>query len=253
MKDDLIKKQYYERKAITFDETCIREHDEHYEALSVISMFLERLNPGSVLDVGCGTGRGIGYLLKNFPELDVQGIDASEAQLHQAMIKNGIPPDRLHVGSATKLPFPDQSFDVVCEFGVLHHIKDPEQAVKEMLRVARTAVFISDCNRFGQGGLLSRRIKAWLAALKMWPLANWIKTGGKGSYFSEEDGLAYSYSVYDSLDTICAWGGRVFLCPTTKHSGSGMHPYMTAGQILVGAIKNPSDLEVKNRDKELPT
>jgi ubiquinone/menaquinone biosynthesis C-methylase UbiE len=248
MKDDDIKKLYYERKAVTFDETCIRECDEHYEALSVIAMFVSRLEVSSILDVGCGTGRGIGYFLKNFPELDVQGIDASEAQLHQAEIKNGIPPERLHVGSATRLPFPDKSFDVVCEFGVLHHIKDPEQAVKEMLRVARKAVFISDCNRFGQGGLASRRIKGWLANLRMWPLANWIKTRGKGYYFSEEDGLAYSYSVYDTLDIVRAWGERVFLYPIESSREGGLHPYTTTGQLLVGAIRNHADLFVGNQN-----
>jgi ubiquinone/menaquinone biosynthesis C-methylase UbiE len=242
MNDDLIKKRYYERKAVSFDETCIRERDEHYEALSIISMFIEKLDAQSILDVGCGTGRGIGFLLKRFPEVNVQGVDASDAQLHQAVIKNDIPPDRLHLGSATKLPFPDQSFDVVCEFGVLHHIRDPEQAVKEMLRVARKAVFISDCNRFGQGDWLSRLSKGWLANLKLWPLVNWLKTGGKGSYFSEEDGLAYSYSVYDTLDAVCEWGGRVFLYPTEPSKAGGKHPYMTSGQILVGAIKNPTDL-----------
>lgn len=239
MKDELIKKQYYERMAVRFDETCIHEQDEHFEALNVIAMFVERIKPLNILDVGCGTGRGIGFFLERFPGIDSQGVDASEAQLHQAVIKNRVPRERLHVGSATKLPFPDQSFDVVCEFGALHHMSDPDLAIREMLRVARKAVFISDCNRFGQGSWLSRRAKWWFACLKLWPLVNWLKTRGKGHYFSEEDGLAYSYSVYDSLDTLKEWDGRLFLYPTTASNGKGMHPLMTSGQILVGAIKTP--------------
>jgi len=40
-------------------------------------------------------------------------------------------------GDATKLPFPDNSFDaVVCGYGIMH-VPDPETALQEMLRVLR--------------------------------------------------------------------------------------------------------------------
>ena len=59
----------------------------------------------------------------------------------------------------------DGEFDLVCEFAVLHHVPRPAQAVGEMLRVARKAIFISDANNFGQGGGIVRLIKRTIAAL----------------------------------------------------------------------------------------
>ena len=39
--------------------------------------------------------------------------------------------------SATDLPFPDRSFDVVTCWELLHHLDDPVAALREMWRVAR--------------------------------------------------------------------------------------------------------------------
>jgi SAM-dependent methyltransferase len=45
-------------------------------------------------------------------------------------------------GSATELPFPDNSFDVTCSFKVLAHIPAIEQALSEMARVTRPGGYI---------------------------------------------------------------------------------------------------------------
>lgn len=49
------------------------------------------------------------------------------------------------IGDVTKIPFPENSFDVVSAFQVLEHIKfeDFEMALKEMKRVTKNYVFIS--------------------------------------------------------------------------------------------------------------
>jgi ubiquinone/menaquinone biosynthesis C-methylase UbiE len=231
------KHDYYERMAAVFDETCIHEADEHQQALAIIASVLPMLGAGSVLDVGCGTGRGIGYLRTRFPEMRCHGADASAAQLRQAMIKRGIPQDLLHECDATKLPFPDQSFDVVCEFGALHHMRNPNTAVREMTRVARRAVFISDCNRYGQGATIVRHAKWWLGNLGLWSLANFVKTFGKGYYISDEDGLAYSYSVHDSMGFVSDWADRIMIVPTAARSGTNANPWLASDHLLVGAIK----------------
>ena len=71
----------------------------------------------------------------------------------------------LVLGSGLQLPFPDASFDAVCEFGVLHHVEHPNAVVREMLRVSKTAIFLSDTNRFGRGRLFARLVK-----LALWKL-----------------------------------------------------------------------------------
>jgi len=87
-----------------------------------------------------------------------------------------------------RLAFADGSFDLVCEFGVLHHIPRPELAISEMLRVAKKAIFISDSNNFGQGGKFSRFLKQAINALGLWPATNMIKTKGRGFTLSAGDG-----------------------------------------------------------------
>lgn len=87
----------------------------------------------------------------------------------------------------------------------MHHVEQPSLAIGEMLRVARTAVFLSDSNRFDQGPRISRVVKRFLAALDMWPIVNRLKTRGKGYAVSDGEGLAYSHSVFDNYRKIrCA-------------------------------------------------
>ena len=100
------------------------------------------------------------------------------------------------------MEFADGAFDLVCEYGALHHIPRPTLAVWEMLRVAKKAVFISDCNNFGQGSAPARAIKQIINAFGLWKVADYIKTGGKGYTLSQGDGLAYSYSVYNDYKLI---------------------------------------------------
>ena len=81
-----------------------------------------------------------------------------------------------------------------------------------------------------------------LAKLHLLNAVNWVRNGGKGWYFSEEDGLAYSFSVFDHMDVINTWADRVMLYPTTPATGTGVHPFSTCAHILVGAIRDAQDL-----------
>ena len=120
--------------------------------LSVIAA----LGAKSALDVGAGTGRTVQRPLRDAPGLQrVIGLEPVPELIAQARAK-GIAADVLQQGDGRALPFADGSFDVVIETGVLHHVEEPRLVVREMLRVARRAVFLSDANRFGQGGLAAR-------------------------------------------------------------------------------------------------
>jgi protein-L-isoaspartate(D-aspartate) O-methyltransferase len=95
------------------------------------------LRPGQkVLDVGCGKG----FLLHDFmqvsPGVDVAGIDISDYAIANSLESVR---DKLQVGSAKKLPFPDKSFDLVVSINTLHnlHCYDLYDALKEIERVGR--------------------------------------------------------------------------------------------------------------------
>jgi ubiquinone/menaquinone biosynthesis C-methylase UbiE len=91
---------------------------------------------GKVLDVGCGTGTLLNALPKD--RYERHGIDLSEGMVSEALAKDST----LHAitGSATDIPYPDNTFDVVICAAVLHHIVEPDlivKTIKEMVRVTK--------------------------------------------------------------------------------------------------------------------
>lgn len=100
------------------------------------------LRPGMrVLDVGCAKGFLVKDLMKVCPGLEVFGLDISEyAVMHCEPEVVG----RLHVGSADRLPFPDNSFDAVISLNTIHNFsrEDAKVAIREVERLAPGRGFI---------------------------------------------------------------------------------------------------------------
>ncbi len=104
------------------------------------------LPPGSwVLDAGCGSGRHLSRAFR-FRDVHVVGIDMSgkdagtanrtlDCMIHEAEDGGGI--KLLSVSDITRLPFKDESFDVVICSEVLEHIPDHLKAVSELIRVLK--------------------------------------------------------------------------------------------------------------------
>jgi cyclopropane fatty-acyl-phospholipid synthase-like methyltransferase len=94
-----------------------------------------------VLDVGCAKGFLVHDLMKVCPGLEVFGIDISEYAL-----MNCLPEvvGRLHLGSADKLPFPDNSFNAVVSINTIHNFvrAGAVQALREMQRLAPGRGFV---------------------------------------------------------------------------------------------------------------
>jgi SAM-dependent methyltransferase len=230
---------YYTATAGVYDAMHVHEDDGHAVALRFISAFVTPLQIRSMLDVGCGTGRAVRHFRAQHSDIRVRGVEPIRALIRQAVEINGVPAGHVVCGRGESLPYPDGSFDALCELGILHHVPDPNAVVREMLRVARRAVFLSDANRFGQGSRFGRLAKLALYRLGLWPLANYVKTGGRGYDVSAGDGLAYSYSVFDSYELLAQWASRVILVPTSPSSaGSWAHPLLTAGQVLACATRD---------------
>lgn len=224
---------YYATAASRYDREHVCEDKIHALALSFLESMTCFYGFESLLDVGSGTGRVLDYFREQRPSVHTVGIEPV-AEMRAVGHAKGLPESQLQAGDATQLQFPDASFDVVCCFGVLHHIKQPERAVAEMLRVARRAIFISDGNNFGQGSTRARRVKQALDFLRLWPVANLVKTRGKGYMWSESDGVAYSYSVFNNYEQVRAACRQVHLLNT---EGTGINPYRTAGHVALLGIK----------------
>lgn len=226
-------RRYYKESALEYDRLHVRHDDEHYRALEWLAGVMNGRALKSVLDVGAGTGRAVAYLKKHVFRASVVGIEPSD-ELRAIGYQNGLTAEDLLKGDATKLDYPDNHFDVVCEFGVLHHIRDPKVAVREMLRVAGTAVFFSDDNHFAAGSKVSRVLKRVLRVVGLWNIAYSLRTGGKGYRVSDGDGISYPYSLFDDISMIREECGAMFLMNTTTSSAD---LYRTASHVALLAVK----------------
>ncbi|MDS0260622.1 class I SAM-dependent methyltransferase [Haloarcula sp. S1CR25-12] len=81
-----------------------------------------------VLDVGCGTGE-LTRVLREESDAEVVALDADAGLL------DSVPGPTVR-GDATRLPFADDSFDLVVCQALLINLPDPELAVREFARVA---------------------------------------------------------------------------------------------------------------------
>ena len=232
-------RRYYTRTASSYDAMHVIAHDEHHFALSFMVAAVDYLGVRSILDIGSGTGRVLRYLKEQRPGLRVIGVEPVAA-LREVGHAHGLSRDELIDGDATNLPFKAQGFDLVCEFGVLHHIRRPENAIAEMLRVANTAIFVSDSNNFGQGTPSLRLIKRLVNLLGLWGIADLIKTRGKGYTSTEGDGVSYSYSVFNNYRQIQQKCKSVHLLNTKDGS---IDIYKTASHIALLGIKKDYSTE----------
>jgi demethylmenaquinone methyltransferase/2-methoxy-6-polyprenyl-1,4-benzoquinol methylase len=100
------------------------------EALSMLDI----ARGDRVLDVGCGTGFGTEGLLEHTD--DVHGLDQSIHQMEKAFEKFG-KHDRVNFyrGDAERLPFADDSFDVLWSSGSIEYWPNPVEALEEFRRI----------------------------------------------------------------------------------------------------------------------
>lgn len=106
-----------------------------------LKYFLEYFSPhirkdnskSIILDVGCGVGLISKELLKY--GFKIHGVDFSSEAIKFAKIEN--PRIDFQYSSIYKLPFSDESFDVIICLGVFQTVANPDKATAEMARVLK--------------------------------------------------------------------------------------------------------------------
>ena len=121
-----------------------------------------------VLDVGAGFGRHVYECARRGAEVVALDYAADEvvqtrATLGAMVVAGEIPGDRMAAalrGDATRLPFADDSFDVVITSEVLEHIQNDVAAIAEMVRVLKP------------GGRFAATVPAWGPEVVNWKLSD---------------------------------------------------------------------------------
>lgn len=127
------------RKDITFDKRA-NKYDEGFEG-RLSERFYRNLwdtiilkNDDYILDVGCGTGT----ILKRLSQkADVYGfgIDVSESMIFEA--KQKCPEMQFQIGDCGKLPFADNSMDIITTCMAYHHFPMQEVFRREAFRILK--------------------------------------------------------------------------------------------------------------------
>ena len=121
-----------------------------------------RLGPqASILDVGAAKGFLMYDFLQVLPGAKVRGLDVSQYAKENAHGEMG---ELIDIGSAEKLPYPDNSFDLVVSINSIHNLplEGLKSALREMERVSRAHKFIS--------------VDAWRTEEERQRLMDWILT-----------------------------------------------------------------------------
>src|SRR5690606_11804480 len=132
---------------------------------------LVRLEPRTIVDVGCGRGEGIVALKRQYPQARLVGVDASPGVVQaarQALAppsrgffarmrrKEGDPIAALVAGDAHALPLASASVDLVWSNLALHWFRSPQKAIEEWYRVMRPGALL-DFSFFGVDTLAELR------------------------------------------------------------------------------------------------
>jgi ubiquinone/menaquinone biosynthesis C-methylase UbiE len=121
-----------------------------------------------LLDLGCGAGRHAFEALRRGARVTAFDYDEAElkdvAAMASAMADAGDLPAAARSattrGDATKLPFPDATFDRIIAAEVLEHIDDDMGAIRELIRVLRP------------GGTIAATVPAFLPERVSWAITD---------------------------------------------------------------------------------
>ena len=193
---------YDEKWSISFDQRCIDYARDRFVAVAGTPQ-----GPyGAALEVGCGTGFfSLNLCLAGLIDR-VHVTDISPGMVEAAR-RNG---DRLGIpvegrtADAERLPYDDDTFDLVVGHAVIHHVPDVERAFAEMLRVLRPGGRLVICGEPTRwGDYVARRLSraTWWATTRITRLPRLRDTWARPQEELDESSRAAALETVVDLHT----------------------------------------------------
>ncbi|MFF1381269.1 class I SAM-dependent methyltransferase [Streptomyces sp. NPDC058308] len=155
MSDDHTKVQeFFTARAADWDARFPDDGPAYRAAVDELS-----LRPGSsVLDAGCGTGRALPALRNAVgPSGVVLGADLTPAMLEAATRAGRHHDGQLLRADVARLPLRAQSLDAVFGAGLIAHLADPAENLRELRRVVRPGGLLALFHPIGRAALAARQ------------------------------------------------------------------------------------------------
>jgi len=179
-------------------ETFFSSYDEmRYATESHIPRCLDQLGVKGqkVLEIGLGQGAESEQLIRRGALWT--GLDLTSESVRRVQIRlelKGLPYEAIWRGSATQIPAPDSSFDVVFSHGVFHHVPDILSAQSEVHRVLKPGgrLVVMLYARRSLNYQVTIRILRRAGLVAAWPLHGLVRRGHLGGHLrnAEREGLA---------------------------------------------------------------
>lgn len=108
----------------------------HYVDWNRFVLLAKDFKGGKYLDVGCFNSPVPYELTRDFPQSEIYALDYCEPLIKE--LAERYPEVKYMVGDVKQLPFKDGEFDYVVAGELLEHTENPEQTIKELMRVVKS-------------------------------------------------------------------------------------------------------------------
>ncbi|OBK26992.1 SAM-dependent methyltransferase [Mycobacterium asiaticum] len=128
---------YEEEPPMALPLSASDEPDRYYIQLYHTVATQVPLEGKDVLEVSCGHGGGSSYLVRTQKPASYTGLDLNPTGIKFCRKRHNLPGLEFVQGDAEKLPFPDESVDVVLNIEASHHYPNIARFFTEVARVLR--------------------------------------------------------------------------------------------------------------------
>ena len=157
----------------TYEENHALANPQIWE--EVLRAFIGESDHKQIIDVGTGTGM-IANMLYEAGYSNIVGVDLSEKMMRVAIdrAREQNADIRFIYGNAMELPFEDNSADVIISSRLLWTLTEPEEAIREWMRVLKPGGKLIAINEMEECGIYCPSIESYAEAIdaKALPFAN---------------------------------------------------------------------------------